>query len=110
LGLKSAEDWYRISATQIDNLGGRSLLLHYKSNMYLALKTVYPDHEWDSVRFHRVERNRWASKATQKAFFDSVEKNIGMQSKEEWYTMTRTKIRELGGSFDIESLVPSSVP
>jgi hypothetical protein len=43
-------------------LTGSGFLVHdYNDSLILALRTVYPEHEWLEWKFNRVPQNFWAS-------------------------------------------------
>jgi len=58
--LKKPEDWYRVSRTQIENLGGRAIF--YRGSLYEALAIAYPNQKWDTKKFAMMGKKsaqRW---------------------------------------------------
>lgn len=49
--MKSLEDWYNMSKKRLIELHGSSLLAVYDRSLYKALCRVYPNHQWDPVKF-----------------------------------------------------------
>jgi len=47
LGIRSKEDWYRVSNAQVDNAGGTTL----RNKLAEVLMRAYPDYPWDPILF-----------------------------------------------------------
>ena len=64
-------DWYRVSKTQIQDLGGSSLLQKY--TLFDLLNLVYPNENWDKKLFSNSDKRssqRWLFLQVQKLFPD----------------------------------------
>src|SRR5690348_2737640 len=51
LGIKSQEDWYRVTKKQVEDNGGQELLSYYQYSPIRALESLYPEYEWISWSF-----------------------------------------------------------
>lgn len=52
LGVVSYEDWYKVSAVEVQEAGGLKLLRdHYNDSIIQAITTIYPQHPWLQWRF-----------------------------------------------------------
>lgn len=55
LGLKSMEDWYKVTvADVVENRGSGLLSNFYNNTLSDALKDIYPDHSWNPILFRRA--------------------------------------------------------
>eukprot|EP01122_Echinamoeba_exundans_P014237 TRINITY_DN6400_c0_g1_i1.p1 TRINITY_DN6400_c0_g1~~TRINITY_DN6400_c0_g1_i1.p1 ORF type:complete len:587 (+),score=60.56 TRINITY_DN6400_c0_g1_i1:68-1762(+) len=97
LDIRSPEDWYRVTTRQIVQEGGSALIGNYYNWSRLnALKAIYPEHPWknDSPDVHKASKF-WQSPHNLRVLFDDVAKQLNLQSKEEWYPITRAKVLEI---------------
>jgi hypothetical protein len=46
LGVKSMEDWERITIDQISKVGGRTMLHYHNNSLATCLADLYPSHPW----------------------------------------------------------------
>jgi hypothetical protein len=58
--VKSLDDWYRISAQQMKQLGAFGILQKYKG-MKAVLQHIYPQHSWDSMKLNRKYKSSQVS-------------------------------------------------
>eukprot|EP01126_Amoeba_proteus_P039136 TRINITY_DN4111_c0_g2_i1.p1 TRINITY_DN4111_c0_g2~~TRINITY_DN4111_c0_g2_i1.p1 ORF type:complete len:658 (-),score=111.69 TRINITY_DN4111_c0_g2_i1:406-2217(-) len=61
LHITSPNDWYRVSVIQISKLGGRGLIKRF-GNLFQALRSVYPQYDWDETKFSlrgKKSAQRW---------------------------------------------------
>ena len=65
LGVPSGayESWYKISSTQFMEKGGlsgnRLLLRTYKGSISALLNAVFPEYDWDPLKFLKAPQNYW---------------------------------------------------
>lgn len=91
LGVSSLENWYQISSAKLP-LTARSLIrVHHGGSFSAALKTAYPDHDWDLFRFLEVPSGYWQLKENRKAYLDKLGPTLGVTKLEDWYSVTRTQ-------------------
>lgn len=46
------EDWYSVSISQLEQVGGGKFLEHFRGSLFQALCTLYPDYDWKFWQFH----------------------------------------------------------
>lgn len=63
LNVRKFQDWYQVTAADIEEKGGATLAMilrdYYRSSHILALQTIYPHYNWESWRFLRVKKGFW---------------------------------------------------
>jgi hypothetical protein len=50
---QSLDDWYDVTATDIDSYNGSGLLAMYNNSLFELLQANFPEHPWDSSKFVR---------------------------------------------------------
>ena len=55
IAVQNLDGWYDVSMDQIREAGGEKLLEHYNGSIYKALKTIYPNFNWEFWRFQVLE-------------------------------------------------------
>eukprot|EP01118_Nematostelium_gracile_P009458 TRINITY_DN3194_c0_g2_i1.p1 TRINITY_DN3194_c0_g2~~TRINITY_DN3194_c0_g2_i1.p1 ORF type:complete len:313 (+),score=53.49 TRINITY_DN3194_c0_g2_i1:151-1089(+) len=100
LGLKTKEDWYQVTRTDIVNHGGKEILdTTYGGLIRNALQTVFPDHKWMLWRFDGpVPKGMWDDIRFKRDFMDYLSKELHIEKMEDWYSVTAAQIREKGGA------------
>jgi hypothetical protein len=63
-----------------------------------ALQTVFPDVDWKIWKFKQVSSGFWKDIQNQRKFFLDAQKELNIQSPEDWYKVTTSQIAKLGGS------------
>jgi len=103
--------WYRVPNRTVIERGGSGLLDRYGGSLATLLAAIYPQHDWDPLRFRRVPANYWASVANQKRFLDRLgsELGIGVSELSKWYQVPRRVIVDRGGG-RILDLYQDSIP
>jgi hypothetical protein len=95
LNLRRMEDWYSVTKSQIDEEGAAQSIIrrYYQGNLIHALKEAYPEHQWELTRFVN-KRLVEVPKETeeQRAVFDRLGKNLGIQDLNGWYSYTKGDI------------------
>jgi hypothetical protein len=69
----------------------------YNGSLVNALKSVYPEFQWEEWNFSRVTAGFWKEKSNQKAFLDYVAKKLGIINTEDWYRVKQSDIHRMGG-------------
>ncbi len=59
---------------------------------------MYPEHKWDPLRFGKVPNAYWSSPLHLQEFGMKMERELGLQSKEDWDIVTAKSVIALGGS------------
>ena len=121
IGVDPAElaKWYNVTLPLLLENGGGPVLAKYNFSISNMLSKVFPELNWEPLRFHKVPQNYWASPAHQKAFLETVGAELGIDSGDlsGWYHVTTKDLIELGGSGplshfnnSISSLLQSAFP
>ena len=97
LSFSSINDFYSLSRFQFLKYGGRSLLKKYNTSIYQLLQKVYPEINWDPLRFNNIPRGYWNSKTNQKKFFDTLFNTFGFNNLDNWYSVTNNLVIQHGG-------------
>jgi len=101
LGFKEGdrEAWYKVSNITVLKNGGSAVLSHYKGSLSALLAAVYPDFEWDPLRFDRSPRNYWKSLDNQRRFLEQLGPKLGVkEGLDGWYSVSNLSVLENGGS------------
>jgi hypothetical protein len=69
----------------------------YGGHVAHLVKDMYPEHEWLEWKFVSVPSKLWAKEATRKKFMKWAGSQLGVNSMEDWYSITTRQIVELGG-------------
>jgi hypothetical protein len=70
------------------------------SNLAIALKAIYPEYNWDTVRESQtLPSGHWEDLANQRAFFDQLAIKCNIQKPEQWLFIHSDYIFKNGGSF-----------
>jgi hypothetical protein len=92
-GVKELDDWYKVPRRDV--LKKISFLSsHYNSKLLTALKVLYPNHPWDPSLFSRTPVGHWNDLNNQKRKLEEVGKKLGVKELEDWYFVSRKKVRE----------------
>lgn len=99
LKLRHDEDWYNVTSSQINSLGGGTVLRkYYNSSLSLALKAIYPEIQWTPWRFLRSPRGLWKDEANVTQFLDSLAKEYEITQVQDWSNMSKKLIRQHKGA------------
>src|SRR5690242_14056959 len=100
LGCKDTDDWYNVTLSDIRKHGGGLLMSkHYGDSIVKALRSVYNGHSWNMWRFAPNSKLDWASKTTQRDFFDWLYDELGHKDKTDWYKVTADTVQKHSGAF-----------
>jgi hypothetical protein len=73
LGMKSFEDWYSFSASDLQKVKTHSSLLKvYGNSIYRTLCAVYPEYKWDPLQFNKVPPRYWQDINHERQFLDGI--------------------------------------
>lgn len=102
--MTSRDDWYEVTPSQIIYAGGASILNIYDGSLHAALCQIYPEHEWNSSKFHRNPRKikvaygYWRNKSNQEREISQLEKKLRITKFQDWYQISAEEVRRHGGS------------
>ena len=95
LGYKTMEDWYKlIIAHMRDNYGGGGLLRYYNSSPSKFVMDMFPDYEWVEWKFGMCPQGFWKDKGNRKKYAIWLGKQLGYNTIEDWYKISRLLIKE----------------
>jgi hypothetical protein len=88
LGVKELDDWYRVSTADVHN--HLSFVYRQYGSLYNALLNVYPEHEWDPLKFHSIPRGYWKLPITTQHFYNTFvewKREYNITNVKEWYQL-----------------------
>jgi hypothetical protein len=90
--------WYsRTSAWVLRHRGGAGALSARKSDLQGALTEAYPEHTWKLWLFKGFDVTLLKDISLQRGYFDYLESELGITSKEDWYPLSASAIARFGG-------------
>jgi hypothetical protein len=90
LRFKQPEDWYAASQELFEKHSGGGLIMdYYAGSPALAAKELYPAVDWKPWLFTKVPPNFWATKRNRVTYMKWLYKQLGFNTREDWYTITR---------------------
>jgi hypothetical protein len=98
LNVHELDQWYSISAQQIADLGGKSILRHYNGSMVAMLLQIYPNFLWKPWRFASgVPIGFWDDFEQHSKYLEWLGTHINITHMEQWYQVTAKQISDNGG-------------
>src|SRR5690606_10752133 len=70
-----------------------SFMSYYDNSVYEMLKKVYPEHEWDPLRFGKVPQGYWHNLDNQRKFLDRIGEELGVKELDDWYKVDSEEVR-----------------
>jgi hypothetical protein len=99
LGITKFEDWYQVRFQHLKELRVLSIIQHYyKGSIVRALQTVYPEYPWLPWAFATCPRHFWTKSENVQKYLEWLSTQVNLESKDDWYNMTRVVIRTYGGA------------
>lgn len=99
LGYNSMEDWYNVTVEDIHRNRGVTLLNYFHGSPSLALKSVYPSHDWMIWRFKTVPSGYWhkvrGNPFELKQVFDWLGDKLAVKQLNDWYRISLAQIKTL---------------
>jgi hypothetical protein len=103
LNITSKEDWYHVSADQIDRITREASAevspdVFRRRRLSASIMEAYPEHKWLEWKFLNVPKSFWGKKENQLRFFDWLGRDqLGLRSMEDWYYVSNDDIAKYGG-------------
>ncbi|HCS52150.1 hypothetical protein [uncultured Rubinisphaera sp.] len=98
LGLKSLEDWYKVSRSHFHtNHGGGMLANYYGDSVFRALREYAPKKKWVPWRFATVPQGFWKEQKNRQTYLRWLGKELGYDKPTDWYKLTRQHFSENHG-------------
>jgi hypothetical protein len=88
LGIKSTEDWYKVTSKDFTERGGAGLLyLHYNGSAIQALEANFPEAKFEVWKFRHAPKGFFNVEDNAKSFLMSVSNQLGITRLDEWYSI-----------------------
>lgn len=97
LGIKTQEDWYSLGIKEFRAVAGENILRRSNYSLERALKDIYPEYNWDPLRFRVKPRNSWKLKSNHRKMMDWLGEQLGVQKQSDWYNFTVNHVKHVGG-------------
>jgi len=98
LGYKKSEDWYQLTAQQIHDFHGRTVVKnYYHGSPTEFVMAMFPDYDLKLYKFVSAPREYWKSEENQKSYAHDLGVHLGYQKKEDWYQITQQQMRDFHG-------------
>eukprot|EP01125_Pyxidicula_operculata_P022977 TRINITY_DN972_c0_g1_i1.p2 TRINITY_DN972_c0_g1~~TRINITY_DN972_c0_g1_i1.p2 ORF type:complete len:382 (-),score=59.65 TRINITY_DN972_c0_g1_i1:1427-2428(-) len=95
--MKTLDDYYNIKLDHLANNHGYGLVYKYQNSPYYLLKNTI-DYEWLPWKFVVSPKGYWNDIENQRKFIKWFEKEIGIESLEEWYNIPVHLLKQNYGS------------
>jgi hypothetical protein len=83
------EEWYNVRNADIRNLGGSRLLSYYGDSLRKALKSLYPEHNWNTLHFTKRSSGVWKDKENVNRFLTDMASKMNIQTTKDWHFVTK---------------------
>jgi len=92
--IKTQQDWKKIGLEKIRK-SNRNLLNKYNENLFSILFEVYPEINWNELRFRRIfPRYFWNSLENRRSFLDSVSYRLQIKTQRDWKKIAYKEMKE----------------
>jgi hypothetical protein len=91
LGVKKLDDWYKIPVQSVKKKLP-FISIDYNSSLFTTLKQLHPEHEWNPLSFLQAPKGYWKNELHQKTRMESISKELGIQTMDDWYKCTARQI------------------
>jgi len=89
LGFTKPEDWYQLKMSDLAEAGFSGLAGGwYQGSTIAAVQELFPQRTWIPWLFNRVPNNFWNSTKNQKAYLLWLQERLGIESMDQWYSVT----------------------
>jgi hypothetical protein len=65
---------------------------------FVALKTIYPEYNWDDLYFRGYKMSYWSDLSNQQKYFEKLAKEFNIEKPEDWNIVTQYDIKRTGGN------------
>jgi hypothetical protein len=110
LNIKEKSDWYKVSARDLQDIGGASLLIEYNGSPSQLLNEVYPEYDWLPWKFVNTPNHIWTSEKTAQKFLEWAGTKLGVKEYKDWLNIPTKDIAELGYHGNIRDLLVLAYP
>lgn len=97
-GVTRPSDWKNVSTKQVEAMGGSRLIRLFGGSFYDALKDSFPDADLHALSCRPTKpRGHWDDPANCRAFLDSIAREFGVKSPQDWKKVNAKQVAEKGG-------------
>lgn len=89
LNLKSREDWYQVSQSDILNSGCGGLLHYSSASVRAIVEDAYPEYEWLPWKFPATKNYFWEDAKNRMWYLKWLGGQLGYVEAEDWYKVTQ---------------------
>lgn len=111
LGIETQHDWYSVTIKQFQELGGSMFLGNYYNNsLIIALKSIYPQFEWNTQLCANAPHGMWNTVHNHREMMDHVAERLGIETQEDWYGVSGRQVAAVGAGGLLSLHFSSSLP
>ena len=91
------DDWYKLTADDMSEYGGITLLHLYNNSPSKALQSVYPEHKWMIWRFKTMPHgylNEPIDSTEVTRMLDWLGEHLSIKNLEDWYRVSMKQLRK----------------
>lgn len=90
LGVCNLDDWYKVSCSQVAAVAGGLFSHYFHGSLISALRSVYPEHNWDEWMFKRLGKKYWtrAHSERPKLVLERLKEKYKIQKPSQWFVCT----------------------
>jgi hypothetical protein len=117
LNIQHLDDWYQYTSDTFEEYRGSTLLMYYSNSHFRLLKEMFPQHDWMEWKFKNAPQGFWQSKENIRRYIQWFEKEMKIQSPEDWYRITHDDLMNHYGAgllsrypFDLRKLLKDVYP
>lgn len=97
LGIRSAEEWARVTCAEVGRRGGRTVLGRYNGSLVRALQDVYPEREFEETERVQVPVGHWDKRENREKFLRNIAEQKGIETPADWAKISRKEFAAMGG-------------
>lgn len=88
LKIRKLDDWYRVTRADFIKNRGRAVLVRSKGSHIQFLRRMFPSRDWKPWLFKYAPQGFWKKRENRIAYLQWLEKQLGYQSPEDWYSVS----------------------
>ena len=97
LAIKDAEDWYKVKASDLKDIGLSSLIAReYCDSWKSFLVEFNPDFEFVPRKFIATPNGYWKNKENRRKAYEYAKKALAIKDPEDWYKVKASDLNDLG--------------
>ena len=100
-GVRTAEDWARVTRQQVEDAGGATLIRRYPT-FFAALKAVYPELDWNEGTCRPLVPKEYWEEDTVRECLEHIRTELQLEKKEDWSRVSEKHILDLGRRGGVE--------